>query len=57
MEAQAPVKTQGDTVAEVEAYTVFDTLFEVEAEVLVYTHAHTFTQVQAKRVTDALTHY
>ena len=57
MEDEALLKTQGDTVAEVEAYTIFDTLVEVEAEVLVYTQAHTFPQVQVKRVTDALTHY
>ena len=57
MEAEAPLKIQGDTVAGVEAYTIVETLVEVEAEVLVYTQAYTFAQVETKRVTDALTRY
>ena len=57
MEAEAPLKIQGDTVPGVEAYTVVQTLVEVESEVLVYTQANTFAQVQTKRVTDALTRY
>jgi len=37
VEAEAPVKTECDTVAGVEAYTDVATLNEVEAEALVYT--------------------
>ena len=47
-------KRQAATLARVEAYTVVDTLKEVEAEALVYSQAHTFLQLQAKRVTDTL---
>ena len=57
VEAEAPLKIQGDSVAKVEAYIVIEALVEVEAEVLVYTQAYTFAQVQAKRVTNALTRY
>ena len=57
MEAEAPVKTEGDTVAVQEDYTVVDTLIEVEVEVLVYAQADTFAQLQAKSVTDTLTPY
>ena len=45
MEAEAPVKTEGDTVAGQEDYTVVDTLIEVEVEVLVYAQADTFAQL------------
>ena len=55
--ANAPVKTEGDTVAEVEAYTDIDTLNEVEGKALVYTQPHTFSKVQAKSDTDTLTGY
>ena len=57
MGANAPVKTEGDTVAEVEAYTDIDTLNEVEGKALVYTQPHTFSKVQAKSDTDTLTGY
>ena len=57
MEAKAPVKTEGDTVAGQEDYTVVDTLIEVELEVLVYAQADMFAQLQAKSVTDTLTPY
>ena len=57
MKAEATVKTDGDTVAGQENYTVFDTLIEVEVEVLVYAQADTFAQLQAKSVTDTLTSY
>ena len=57
MEAEAPVKTEGDTVAGQEDYTVVDTLIEVEVEVLVYAQADMFAQLQAKSVTDTLTPY
>ena len=55
MEDEAPVKTEGDTNAVVDGYTVLDTLNKVKAEALVYTQLHTFPQVQAKSVTDTLT--
>ena len=55
MEDKALVKTEGDTNAGVDAYTVLDTLNKVKAEALVYTQPHTFPQVQAKSVTDTLT--
>ena len=57
MEAEAPVKTEADTVAGQEDYTVVDALIEVEVEVLVYAQADTFAQLQAKSVTDTLTPY
>ena len=57
MQAKAPVKTEGDTVAGQEDYTVVDTLIEVELEVLVYAQADMFAQLQAKSVTDTLTPY
>ena len=51
MEDKALVKTEGDTNAGVDAYTVLDTLNKVKAEALVYTHAFKFPQVGAKSVT------
>ena len=57
MQAEAPVKTEGDTFAGQKHYTVVDTLIEAEVEVLVYAHADTFAQLQAKSVTDTLTPY
>ena len=57
MEAEARVKTEGDTIAGEEDYTVADTRIEVKAEVLVYAEADTFSQLQAKSVTDTLTRY
>ena len=52
-----PSKQKADTLAGVKAYTVVDTLNEVEAKALVYTQSHTISQVQAKSVTDTLTRY
>ena len=57
MQAEAPVKTEGDTLAGQNDYIVVDTLIEAEVEVLVYAHADTFAQLQAKSVTDTLTPY
>ena len=37
VEAEAPVKTEGDTVARLQAYTVVGTPNKVEAKALVYT--------------------
>ena len=57
MEAETPVETKGDTVAEQEHYTNVDTLIEVEVEVLVYAQTDIFAQLHAKSVTDTLTPY
>ena len=51
--AKAPVKT-ADTLAGVKAYLCLGKLKDVEAEALVYTQAHTFSQVYAKSVTAIL---
>ena len=50
-------KTEGDTVAKVEAYIDINTLNEVETKALVYTQAYTFPKVQTKSVTDTPTRY
>lgn len=57
METEEPFKPEGDSVAVGEYYTVIDTLIEVEAEVLVYAQGYTFPHLQARSVTDTLTHY
>ena len=57
MEDKAPVKTEGDTLAGLKAYTVVHTLIKVEHEALAYTKAHVFAQVKAKSVTDTLKRY
>ena len=57
VKAEAPVKTEGDTVAGQQDYTVVDTLIEVQVEVLGYAQANTFAQLQAKSFTDSLTPY
>ena len=57
VKAEAPVKTEGDTVAGQQDYTVVDTLIEVQVEVLGYAQANTFSQLQAKSFTDSLTPY
>ena len=57
MEDNAPVKTEGDTLAGLKAYTVVHTLIKVEHEALAYTKAHVFAQVKAKSVTDTLKRY
>ena len=51
--AEAPVKTT-DTLAGVKAYLCFDKLNEVEAEGLVYTQAHTFSQFYPESFTNIL---
>ena len=45
MQAEATVKTDGDTVAAQDDYTVVDTLIEVEVDVLAYAPADTFAQL------------
>ena len=50
-------KTEGDTVADVEAYIDINTLNENKAKALVYTQAYKFPKVPTKSVTDTLTHY
>ena len=54
MKAKALVKTESLTVVPVRAYTVVDTLNEVEAEALVYTQAYKFLKVEDKSVTVTL---
>ena len=48
MEEKAPVKTEGDTLRGLKAYTVVHTLIKVDDEALAYTKAHVFAQVKAK---------
>ena len=57
MEDKAPVKTEGDTLGGLKAYTVVHTLIKIEHEALAYTTAHVFAQVKAKSVTDTLKRY
>ena len=57
MEDKAPVKTEGDSLGGLKAYTVVHTLIKVEHEALAYTKAHVFAQVKAKSVTDTLKRY
>ena len=57
VEFKAPVKTEGDSVADVEAYIDINTLNEYAAKALVYTQAYKFLKVQTKSVTDTLTRY
>ena len=57
VEFKAPVKTEGNSVADVEAYIDINTLNEFEAKALVYTHAYKFLKVETKSVTDTLTRY
>ena len=49
VETEAPVKTESDTGAPLEAYAFIDT------EALVYRQPYTFLQLQAESVTDTLT--
>ena len=44
VQAKAPVKTEDDTLAEVEDYPCPEILNEVAAEALVYTHAQMFPE-------------
>ena len=48
MEDKALVKTEGDTLGGLKAYTVVHTLIKVADEALAYTKAHVFAQVKAK---------
>ena len=57
IKAKTAGKTQSDTGQILEYYTFVDRLIEVEAEALVYTQHHTFSQLQAKSVTNLLTPY
>ena len=59
VEAKALVRTEGDTIAELEAHTDIEKLNEVEAKALVYTQKknYTFPKVEAKSVADTLTRY
>ena len=43
VKAEAPVKTEGDIDAGLEAYTDVDTINEFEALALVYPQSHTFS--------------
>ena len=43
VEVEAPVKTEGDIDAGLEAYTDVDTINEFEALALVYPQTHTFS--------------
>ena len=54
VKAEAPVKTGNNTVAGVKAYTIVNTVKELEGQALVYTQAYAFTQGNAKSVTDTL---
>ena len=57
MEDKAPVKTEGNTLGRLKAYTVVHTLIKVKDEALAYTKAHVFVQVKANSVTDTLKRY
>ena len=48
VEDKAPVKTEGDTLAGLKAYTVVHTLITVEHKALAYTKAHVFAQDQSQ---------
>ena len=48
MEDKAPVKTEGDTLGGLKAYTVVHTLIKFDDEALAYMKAHVFAQVKAK---------
>ena len=54
VKAEAPVKTGNNTVAGVKAYTIVNTVNELEGQALVYTQAYAFPQGNAKSVTDRL---
>ena len=57
IKAKTAGKTQSDTGQILEAYTFVDRLIAVEAKALVYTQHHTFSQLQAKSVTNLMTRY
>ena len=54
VKAEAPVKAGNNTVAEVKAYTIVNTVNEFKGQALVYTQAYAFPQANAKSVTDTL---
>ena len=54
---RALVKTEGDTLAGLKAYTVVHKLIKVKDEAFAYTKAHVFAQVKANSVTDTLKRY
>ena len=54
VEAEAPVQTEADTRAGVQAYICLEPLNEVEAEALVSTQAHTFSPFYAESFTNIL---
>ena len=57
MEDKAPVKTEGDTLGRLKAYTIVYTLIKAKDEALAYTKAHVFAQLKANSVTDTLKRY
>ena len=57
VEDKAPVKTKGDTLGGLKAYTVVHRLIKVKHKALAYTKAHVFAQVKAKSATDTLKRY
>ena len=57
MQDKALVKTEGDTLEGLKAYTVFHTLIKVADKALAYTKAHVLAQVKAKSVIDPLKRY
>ena len=57
IKAKTAGKTPSDTGQILQAYTFVDRLIEVEAKALVYTQHHTFSQLQAKSVTNLVTRY
>ena len=57
MQDKALVKTEGDTLEGLKAYTVLHTLIKVADKALAYTKAHVLAQVKAKSVIDPLKRY
>ena len=57
VEFKAPVKTEGDSVEDVESYIDINALNQFEAKALVYTQGYKFPKMQSKSVTDTLTRY
>ena len=55
VELQTPVKTEDDSVADVQAYIDINTLNEFEPKALVYTQGYKFPKVRTKSVTNTLT--
>ena len=57
MQDKALVKTEGDTLEVLKAYTVFHTLIKVADKALAYTKAHVLARVKAKSLIDPLKRY